>query len=203
MQKEKLSALMDGELIDHELYGSLSKDRVLQKNWYRYHLVRDSFRGDVTQVMDFAIADRIACAIESEPLVQISVRESQPAPETWQKMPFWHKVKPWFSQLGQIGVAAGVSLVVIIGYQSYSQLEEQTNTAELAAFNTFSIGGLASPVSYGAAVANASNDNSQEQEQRKRIAILQDYELQRRLYAEPLNIISQSVPADSAQLGNH
>lgn len=204
MQKEKLSALMDGELLDHELCGALSKDRTLQKSWYRYHLIRDSFRGDVTQVMDFALADRIALAIESEPAVQLSMRELQPAPETWQKMSFWHKVKPWFSQLGQIGVAACVSLAVIIGYQSYSQPEEQTNTAELAAFNTFSIGGLASPVSYGVAGANnTSNDNSQEQEQRKRIAILQDYELQRRLYAEPLNITSPSIPADSAQLGNH
>ncbi|WP_268648233.1 RseA family anti-sigma factor, partial [Escherichia coli] len=47
MQKEKLSALMDGESFDSELLSSLSQDRTLQQSWQSYHLIRDTLRGDV------------------------------------------------------------------------------------------------------------------------------------------------------------
>jgi len=33
MQNEKLSALMDGETLDSELLGSLSRDKALQQSW--------------------------------------------------------------------------------------------------------------------------------------------------------------------------
>ncbi|MDN6019675.1 MAG: anti-sigma-E factor RseA, partial [Enterobacterales bacterium] len=38
MQKEQLSALMDGEVLDSELLGSLGKDDALQQTWKSYHL---------------------------------------------------------------------------------------------------------------------------------------------------------------------
>lgn len=62
MQKEKLSALMDGESFDSELLSSLSQDRTLQQSWQSYHLIRDTLRGDIGQVMHFDIADRVAAA---------------------------------------------------------------------------------------------------------------------------------------------
>lgn len=64
MQKEKLSALMDGESFDSELLSSLSQDRTLQQSWQSYHLIRDTLRGDIGQVMHFDIADRVAAARE-------------------------------------------------------------------------------------------------------------------------------------------
>ncbi len=67
MQKEKLSALMDGEMLDNELLSSLSKDWALQQSWQSYHLIRDTLRGDIGQVMHFDIADRVAAALEKEP----------------------------------------------------------------------------------------------------------------------------------------
>lgn len=67
MQKEKLSALMDGESFDSELLSSLSQDRTLQQSWQSYHLIRDTLRGDIGQVMHFDIADRVAAALEKEP----------------------------------------------------------------------------------------------------------------------------------------
>lgn len=81
MQKEKLSALMDGESFDSELLSSLSQDRTLQQSWQSYHLIRDTLRGDVGQVMHLDIADRVAAALEKEParLVPSAVQESQPA----------------------------------------------------------------------------------------------------------------------------
>lgn len=60
MQKEKLSALMDGETLDSELLGILSKDKALQQSWQSYHLIRDTLRGDVGNVLHLDIASRVA-----------------------------------------------------------------------------------------------------------------------------------------------
>lgn len=203
MQKEKLSALMDGESLDSELLSSLSKDRVLQQSWQSYHLIRDTLRGDIGQVMHFDIANRVAAALEKEParLVPSAVPESQPQPHTWQKMPFWDKVRPWASQITQIGMAACVSLAVIVGVQQYNQPAAQSGAAESPAFTTLPIMGQASPVSLGVpadSFSTGSGQQQQVQEQRKRInAMLQDYELQRRLHSDQLQL-EQSTPQQAA-----
>jgi sigma-E factor negative regulatory protein RseA len=203
MQKEKLSALMDGEMLDNELLSSLSKDRALQQSWQSYHLIRDTLRGDIGQVMHFDIADRVAAALEKEParLVPSAIPESQPQPHTWGKLPFWHKVRPWASQLTQVGVAACVSLAVIVGVQQYNQPAAQSGAAEAPAFNTLPIMGQASPVSLGVpadSFSTGSGQQQQVQEQRKRInAMLQDYELQRRLHSDQLQL-EQSRPQQAA-----
>ncbi|GAA3906725.1 MULTISPECIES: anti-sigma-E factor RseA [Gibbsiella] len=203
MQKEKLSALMDGESLDNELLSSLSKDRALQQSWQSYHLIRDTMRGDIGQVIHFDIAERVAAALEKEParLVPSAVPESQPQPETWQKLPFWHKVRPWASQLTQVGVAACVSLAVIVGVQQYNQPAAHSEAAETPAFNTLPIMGQPSPVSLGVpseGLAVGSGQQQQVQEQRRRInAMLQDYELQRRLHSGDLQL-EQSNPQQAA-----
>ena len=111
MHNEKLSALMDGESFDNELLNELSRDDKLQQSWQRYHLIRDTMRGDVGEVIHFDIADRVAAALAQEPvrLTPEVVKESQPLPETWHKLPFWHKARPWAAQITQIGLAACVS----------------------------------------------------------------------------------------------
>lgn len=203
MQKEQLSALMDGELIDNVLIGSLSQDRELQHQWYRYHLIRDTLRGDVEKSVHIDVSAHVFAAIEKEehPLVAI-IPEAQPKPEIWHKMPFWQKVKPWFSHVGQAGLAAGVSLAVIVGVQQYSSTDPIPT--EVPTFNTFAIGSMASPVSYGSA-PNVEQSNIQDH--RRHFAILQDYELQRRLHAEPLDVkeMEQAVstaPKQNVELAN-
>jgi len=96
MQKEKLSALMDGETLDNELFSALSKDAELQKSWASYHLIRDTMRGDVGDVLHFDISARVAAAIEKEPLRTVTtlIPEAQPEPSRWEKMPFWKKSAP-------------------------------------------------------------------------------------------------------------
>ena len=112
MQKEKLSALMDGETLDNELLNELSRSSEMQKTWESYHLIRDTLRGDTAEVLQFDISARVMAAIENEPVRQTAplIPESQPAPHQWRQMPFWNKVRPWASSLTQMGVAACVSL---------------------------------------------------------------------------------------------
>jgi len=201
MQKEKLSALMDGESVDSELLSSLSNDKTLQESWQSYHLIRDSMRGDMGNVVHLDIADRVAAALANEPakLVPGATKESQPLPHTWQKMPFWHKVRPWASQITQIGVAACVSLAVIVGVQHYGQSDATGASPETPAFNTLPMMGKASPVSFGVPNEGSTASGPQNmQEQRKRInAILQDYELQRRLHSDQLQLDS-TAPQQAA-----
>ncbi|WP_017347814.1 anti-sigma-E factor RseA [Pantoea sp. A4] len=202
MQKEQLSALMDGETLDNELISTLSRDVELQQQWQRYHLVRDTMRGDVGEVLHFDISARVAAAIELEPArsnVTPLLPEAQPEPSRWEKMPFWRKARPWAAQLTQVGVAACVSLAVIVGVQQYNQHGSTpgTESSDSPVFNTLPMMGKASPVSLGvpsADVFDTSGTTQQVQEQRRRVnAMLQDYELQRRLHADRTQI-DQNAP---------
>ncbi|WP_039055930.1 anti-sigma-E factor RseA [Enterobacter sp. Bisph1] len=190
MQKEQLSALMDGETLDSELLVELSQDPEMQKTWESYHLIRDSMRGDTAELLHFDISARVMAAIENDAQAPAPlIPEAQPAPHQWKKMPFWHKVRPWASQLTQMGVAACVSLAVIVGVQHYNGQTEATQQPEAPVFNTLPMMGKASPVSLGVPADTTANAGQQQQvqEQRRRInAMLQDYELQRRLHSEQL-----------------
>jgi sigma-E factor negative regulatory protein RseA len=105
-------------------------------------------------------------------------------------MPFWKKARPWAAQLTQVGVAACVSLAVIVGVQHYNQPEgSATQTSDSPVFNTMPMMGKASPVSLGVPsdAFDTNSSNQQVQDQRRRVnAMLQDYELQRRLHADQL-----------------
>ncbi len=208
MHNEKLSALMDGESFDNELLNDLSRDDELQQSWQRYHLIRDTIRGDIGETLHLDIAGRVAAAIAKEPvrLVPgvIDAKESQPAPETWHKLPFWHKARPWAAQLTQIGLAACVSLAVIVGVQHYNQPVNNDAQPEAPVFNTLPMMGQASPVSLGVPSASTTADNGsqqQVQEQRKRInAILQDYELQRRVHSTQLQFDQHETQQAAVQV---
>ncbi|ACT05935.1 anti sigma-E protein, RseA [Dickeya chrysanthemi Ech1591] len=207
MQKEELSALMDGEAVDNALLSTLSKDDKLQQRWQRYHLVRDALRGDVSEtLMHVDVAARVAAALEQEP-VQFkaqSVLESQPHPRSWQALPFWHKVRPLASHLTQIGVAACVSLAVIVGVQHYQQSNVVSdNMAEATpALSTLPVmGGSASPVSLSVPAENSAAHTGQRQmqAQHERInALLQDYELQRRVHSDQLQLQPQGSQQQAA-----
>ena len=151
MQKEKLSALMDGETLDSELLNELAHDSDMQKTWESYHLIRDSMRGDTPEVLHFDISARVMAAIEDEPVRNTVpfIPEAQPAPQQWQKMPFWKKMRPWAAQLTQMGVAACVSLAVIVGVQHYNGQSETSQQPETPVFNTLPMMGKASPVMVG------------------------------------------------------
>lgn len=205
MQKEKLSALMDGETLDKAFIGELIQDRSLQQKWESYHLIRDTLRGDTGDVLHFDISSQVMAAIANEPVHQTAaplITEQQPAPHQWQKMAFWSKIRPWATQITQVGVAACVSLAVIVGVQHYNNGGDGAVQPEGPVFNTLPMMGKASPVSLGVpADSTASNGQQQYQEQRRRInAMLQDYELQRRLHSEQLQFEQSQTQQAAVQV---
>ncbi|PHM55104.1 anti-sigma-E factor RseA [Xenorhabdus sp. KK7.4] len=204
MQREKLSALMDGEALDSEIVRLISEDAEMQKQWERYHLIRDTLRGDVGEVLHLDIASQVAQALEKEPvhINPAAIPESQPKPDTWQKLPFWHKLRPlvtrpWASQITQVGVAACVSMAVIIGVQQYNGSDTDAQL-DNPVFNTLPVMGSASPVGLSVPAehdAFGGDLSTQVRESNKRIdAMLQQYELFRRINAEN----EQQLPEDNA-----
>lgn len=187
--KEKLSALMDGEAIEPSLVASLTDDKQSSETWQNFHLVGDVMRGDAPECKEWNIADSVALALENEPAHSVNKLESvesfveeQPTPQEAKRT-----LPTWLTQFGQVAIAACVSLAVIVGVQQYNGGEGDLNPAEqLPVLNTIPFAGSVEPVSLTRdSVRHSASDEAQRMELRRRInAMLQDYELQLRLNAQ-------------------
>ena len=51
---------MDGEVLDKELMGTIARDDSMKETWQRYHLIRDTMRGD--GVKKSTSISQVACA---------------------------------------------------------------------------------------------------------------------------------------------
>jgi sigma-E factor negative regulatory protein RseA len=194
--KEKLSALMDGESVDKVLIAELEQDQESLQSWKNYHLIGDVMRGDAPEQPEWNIAESVALALESEPAHSVYDKvtsideqriESQPTPAQARR-----QLPAWLSQFGQVAMAACVSLAVILGVQQYGGSDSVSPEAEqLPVLQTIPFAGSAEPVSLTRSSVEQQDVTSVKeanvQEQRRRInAMLQDYELQLRLNSDPV-----------------
>lgn len=202
--KEKLSALMDGELIDKALIQELGQDQESREAWQNYHLIGDVMRGEMPVKPEWNIAESVALALESEPVHRsvdahsanvISIadapKESQPEPNKAKR-----QLPGWLTQFGQVAVAACVSLVVILGVQQYGGSDPASSqTEQLPVLQTIPFAGSAEPVSLTRESVERSMGEANMQEQRKRVhAMLRDYELQLRINSD---VSQQDAPLTS------
>ncbi|RBM54511.1 anti-sigma E factor [Vibrio paracholerae] len=196
--KEKLSALMDGEMIDNELILGLAQDQDARDTWKNYHLIGDVLRGDAPIHKEWNIAESVALALENEPAhnplkvidLQQARLEAQPKPQQAKR-----QLPAWLSQFGQVGIAACVSLAVVFGVQQYAGQSSGVEN-ELPVLQTIPFAGSAEPVSLTRDSVEKHAPDSSMQEQRRRVnALLQDYELQLRLNSE--NTASHQHPVES------
>jgi sigma-E factor negative regulatory protein RseA len=187
--QEKLSALMDGEVIDKSLISEIELDKECLDTWKNYHLIGDVMRGDTPKVAEWDIAGSVALALENEPthsllgnnvaeLAKHRFEESQPTPNQAKR-----HLPNWLSQFGQVAMAACVSLAVIVGVQQYSAVE--SSTEQFPVLQTIPLSGSVEPVSLSRESVNQQHKNVNVQEQHHRVnAMLLDYELQLRLHSE-------------------
>ena len=190
--KEKLSALMDGETIDKALIVDLESDQESMNTWQSYHLIGDIMRGDAPETKNWNIADSVAAALEDEPahsampnLHQVNVEptvapiEEQPKPQQAKR-----QLPAWLQQFGQVAVAACVSLAVVLGVQQYGG-SDPAAPEQLPVLQTIPFAGSAEPVSLTRESVERPASEANLQEQRKRVhAMLEDYELQLRLNSD-------------------
>jgi sigma-E factor negative regulatory protein RseA len=83
---ENLSALVDGEQgasisSSSDVLDAVRNDADLLLKWKSYHLIRDSLRQELPANINFDIADKIAKALENEPLILAPKK-------TWRDLPF-------------------------------------------------------------------------------------------------------------------
>lgn len=184
--KEKLSALVDGEALDDDQLIALAEsDQAALESWKHYHLIGDVMRGEGPEQVNWDIANSVAIALEDEAPHQgatvAPMLEAQPAPAVAKK-----QLPAWMAPFGQVAVAACVSFVVILGVQQYSGQDGQATSevAQLPVLQTVPLAGSVEPVSLtreSVQGSSASNEANVHEQHRRINAVLQDYELQLRL----------------------
>lgn len=98
--KEKISAMLDGELPEHEItevLDAIKHDPELQAMWQRYHVAGAALRGDLGAGYDGDSTQALLSRIEQEPVVL--------APGRWRK---------WAQAVGGFAIAASVAAVAVI-----------------------------------------------------------------------------------------
>ncbi|EJV9310791.1 sigma-E factor negative regulatory protein [Vibrio vulnificus] len=201
--KEKLSALMDGEIVDKALIKEIAQDDDVLASWRNYHLIGDVMRGEAPQQPEWNIAESVALALENEPAHSLHQQkvieltqmppESQPLPQQARR-----QLPAWLSQFGQVAVAACVSLAVILGVQQYGGSDPAAPQADqLPVLQTIPFAGSAEPVSLTRESVEKSMSELSIQEQRKRVhAMLRDYELQLRLNSDSSHIADEQSTSE-------
>ncbi len=126
---ENLSALLDQEIAADdltELVESLCQDPGLQERWQRYHLIRSAIRGECT--LDYynavysttKIPDQLVARSSSEDKSQRTMPKSLSA----------RLRRGWGSWPRGLGLAAGLTAALALGFASSSILELQIHDTE-------------------------------------------------------------------------
>lgn len=177
MQKVSLSALMDGEELSNHLIQQLCDDEKLHTSWQNFHLIRDVIRQESPVILGKDFTASVAQAILQEPVPYL---ENQPKP-TETSPSFWKKIQPALMPIMQVGIAAGVCLVVVFGTQQLNtpSLEE----GDMPVLQTLPFNNQVQDVSYSPTPQFVVTPE-QVQEKNKRLGeMIENYELQRRIYA--------------------
>jgi sigma-E factor negative regulatory protein RseA len=104
--KEKISALMDGELENRaagQAIDALQAQEEARDTWRMYHLISDAMRD--TQLLSPGFAERLAARLEDEPTV-LAPRRMREEPRPWYAMP--------------AAAAASVAGVGLVGYLAFA-----------------------------------------------------------------------------------
>lgn len=188
MQKEQLSAYMDGEQVDALFTETLCNDKALCQSWAAYHMARAVIRKESAVVLGADFTAKMADLIEKENIEKVAITQSQPTVEEVKNLPFMRKFKAFFAPVAQIAVAASVCLVAVLGVQSFNAKNDVNNAPETPILQTLPFNNSVQEVSYNAPNKDVATSDQMEQKNRRIGAMLQNYELQRRMHANSLNI---------------
>lgn len=107
--KEKLSALLDGELETSEIVQTVKQtanESPMREAWGRYHLIRDVMRGQLDSLAAPGLAESVSSRLKSEPSILVPRRRSG----------IKVKATRWVAGMA---VAASVAAVAIVGVRSF------------------------------------------------------------------------------------
>lgn len=176
MQKELLSAYVDGEHVSNEFTAELCQDAELQASWNNFHAIRSVMREETPVFLGADFTAKMEALIDAEPAMV-----SQPMPEEVEQLPFVQKLKAMFAPLTQVAVAAAVCLVAVFGVQTFNA-SQADKAADVPVLQTtpMLLQGAQQPVSYNAPAKDVATPEQLEQKNKRMGALLQNYEIQRR-----------------------
>ncbi|RUO34732.1 sigma-E factor negative regulatory protein [Aliidiomarina soli] len=149
---EHLSALLDGEDVNHSLLDRMLKDDEQKSTLQRYQLASSIIRNDVQPGMAIDISAAVAAQVAAEPAHRKAVAATA-------KAGWWKPAAndAWWRPAASFAVAASVALVTVIGVTNY-QLEPGNDIPQSGSspvFETAPFDGMANPVSFNATEAPA------------------------------------------------
>jgi sigma-E factor negative regulatory protein RseA len=116
--KSRVSALMDGELEQHEAHvalKALAADGEARDAWRTYHLISDALRE--TRLLSNNFAQRVAARLAEEPTVVAPGRLAPPL-----------QGARWFA----LSAAASVAAVALVGWLAFAPQQEPASAPQLA-----------------------------------------------------------------------
>ena len=188
MQKELLSAYMDGEQVNPTFTEQLCQDAELQESWEDFHTIRSIMRKESNVVLGADFTAKMESLIATEEIQVLNAMTSQPLPQEVENAPFMQKLKAWFMPITQVAVAASVCLVAVLGVQSFNAKSTVQSAVDAPVLQTLPFNNGVQEVSYNAPSKDVMTAEQLEQKNKRIGAMLQSYELQRRVYADSINL---------------
>jgi mclA len=188
MQKELLSAYMDGEQVNPTFTEQLCQDAELQESWEDFHTIRSIMRKESNVVLGADFTAKMESLIATEEIQVPNAMTSQPLPQEVENAPFMQKLKAWFMPITQVAVAASVCLVAVLGVQSFNAKSTVQSAVDAPVLQTLPFNNGVQEVSYNAPSKDVMTAEQLEQKNKRIGAMLQSYELQRRVYADSINL---------------
>ena len=114
--RERLSALVDGELTEYEAVGMLDRlnhDVELKQVWERYHLVSDVMRNNLPGVTSVDLVGQVRQSLDAEPVALLPTRRRRIG------------LKP----LAGLALAASVAVVAVLAFRGQPGLEQPEGEA--------------------------------------------------------------------------
>jgi mclA len=188
MQKELLSAYMDGEQVNPTFTEQLCQDAELQESWEDFHTIRSIMRKESNVVLGADFTTKMESLIATEEIQVSNAMTPQPLPQEVENAPFMQKLKAWFMPITQVAVAASVCLVAVLGVQSFNAKSTVQSAVDAPVLQTLPFNNGVQEVSYNAPSKDVMTAEQLEQKNKRIGAMLQSYELQRRVYADSINL---------------
>ena len=188
MQKELLSAYMDGEQVNPTFTEQLCQDAELQESWEDFHTIRSIMRQESNVVLGADFTAKMESLIATEEIQVPNAMTSQPLPQEVENAPFMQKLKAWFMPITQVAVVASVCLVAVLGVQSFNAKSTVQSAVDAPVLQTLPFNNGVQEVSYNAPSKDVMTAEQLEQKNKRIGAMLQSYELQRRVYADSINL---------------
>ena len=188
MQKELLSAYMDGEQVNPTFTEQLCQDAELQESWEDFHTIRSIMRQESNVVLGADFTAKMESLIATEEIQVPNAMTSQPLPQEVENTPFMQKLKAWFMPITQVAVAASVCLVAVLGVQSFNAKSTVQSAVDAPVLQTLPFNNGVQEVSYNAPSKDVMTAEQLEQKNKRIGAMFQIYELQRRVYADSINL---------------